>query len=182
MNPDLADQSNGGGEGGGAAAPGGASAMPATAPAAPDSGPLTLGRRRFLRWLLSFSVVSTAAMVVTPVLGFLVPPKSQTTAGGGKVPVAKLADLPIGQGKVVALGSKPALVVNTDQGVKAYSAICTHLGCIVAWDGANGTIVCPCHDGRFSPASGAVISGPPPAPLAPLTTTIEDDEIFLVAG
>jgi cytochrome b6-f complex iron-sulfur subunit len=141
---------------------------------------MTVGRRRFLRWLLSFSVVSTAAMVVTPVLGFLVPPRTQTTAGGGKVLVAKLADLPIGQGKVVALGSKPALVVNTDQGVKAYSAICTHLGCIVAWDAGNGTIVCPCHDGRFSPANGAVISGPPPAPLTPLTTTIEKEEIFLV--
>jgi len=141
-----------------------------------------LGRRRFLRWLLSFSVVSTLAMIATPVLGFLVPPRTASTAGGGKVLVAKLEELPIGQGKVVALGSKPALVVNTDQGVKAYSAICTHLGCIVAWDGGNGTIVCPCHDGRFSPATGAVISGPPPAPLAPLTTTVEDDEIFLVAG
>jgi cytochrome b6-f complex iron-sulfur subunit len=181
MDPDLATQPNSGDEDRRTAAPDAAAAPAAPGAAtAPGDGPLTVGRRRFLRWLLSFSVVSTAAMVVTPVLGFLVPPRSQTTAGGGKVPVAKLADLPIGQGKVVALGSKPALVVNTDQGVKAYSAICTHLGCIVAWDAGNGTIVCPCHDGRFSPASGAVISGPPPAPLAALTTTIEDEEIFLV--
>jgi Rieske Fe-S protein len=43
-------------------------------------------------------------------------------------------------------------------------------------------IVCPCHDGRFSPASGAVISGPPPAPLASLQTSVEDGEIFIVAG
>jgi cytochrome b6-f complex iron-sulfur subunit len=147
-----------------------------------NNGGATVGRRRFLRWLLSFSVVSTAAMVATPVLGFLVPPRTATTAGGGKVPVAKVDDLPIGQGKVVALGSKPAIVINTDQGIKAYSAICTHLGCIVAWDGNAGAIVCPCHDGRFSPASGAVISGPPPAPLSALPTTVEKGEIFLVAG
>lgn len=140
------------------------------------------GRRRFLRWLLSFSVVSTASMIVTPVLGFLVPPKTSGSAAGGKVAVAKLADLPTGQATVVALGSKPALVVNTDQGIRAYSAICTHLGCIVAWDGGSGTIVCPCHDGRFSPANGSVISGPPPAPLSALATTVEDGEIFLVAG
>ena len=36
------------------------------------------------------------------------------------------------------MGSKPAIVVNTEQGVKAYSAICTHLGCIVAFDDTDG--------------------------------------------
>ena len=64
----------------------------------------------------------------------------------------------------------------------AYSALCTHLGCIVMFDGANGTIVCPCHDGRFSPASGAVISGPPPAALQPVTVSVEGDQIYLVSA
>ena len=68
---------------------------------------------------------------------------------------------------------KPAVVVNTTAGIKAYSAICTHLGCIVAWDAPANLIICPCHDGRFNPATGAVVSGPPPAPLAPLTTAVE---------
>lgn len=140
-----------------------------------------VGRRTFLRWLTSFSIVSTVAMVASPVFAFLVPPRTAGGGGGGKVLAGTVADIPIGQGKVVAMGSAPAIVVNTEQGVKAYSAICTHLGCIVGWDKPKGLIVCPCHDGRFSPANGGVVSGPPPSGLPPITALVEGDEIFLVA-
>ena len=151
----------------------------------PDAQPNAtppIARRRFLRWLLGFSVVSTLAMVAAPVTAFLVPPKSSAAGSGGKVLAGTLADIPLGTGKVVAMGSKPTIIVNTAQGVLAYSAICTHLGCIVMFDGSNNTIVCPCHDGRFSPASGAVISGPPPAALQPVTVSVEGDQIYLVSA
>ncbi len=141
-----------------------------------------VSRRRFLRWLLGFSVFATLTMVAAPVASFLVPPKSTAAGSGGKVPVGKVSDIPLGQGKVVPMGSKPAIVVNTEQGILAYSAICTHLGCIVAFDDQSNTIACPCHDGRFNPATGAVVSGPPPAPLPPVTVVVEKDEIFLVSG
>jgi cytochrome b6-f complex iron-sulfur subunit len=150
-----------------------------------DPGSVTappVSRRRMLKWLLGFSVVSTLAMVVTPVVSFLVPPKSSAAGSGGKIPAGKLADLPPGKGAVVAVGSKPAIVVNTEQGVRAFSAICTHLGCIVTFDDLSSTIVCPCHDGRFSPATGAVVSGPPPTPLAPLEVSVEGEDIFIVSG
>lgn len=139
-------------------------------------------RRRFVRLLMGFSIVSSLAMVVTPIIGFLAPSKTASGAGGGKVLAGTVDDLPVGAGTVVSVGSKPAIVVNTAAGVKAYSAICTHLGCIVMWDEAAVNIVCPCHDGRFSPASGAVVSGPPPAPLPPLNTVIEDKNIYIVTG
>jgi cytochrome b6-f complex iron-sulfur subunit len=156
------------------------SALPTTSPS-PSAPPMT-SRRRFLRYLLGFSVVSTLALVLAPVVAFLVPPKSGSAGTGGKVSAGTLEDIPLGQGKVVPMGSKPTIVLNTEQGVKAYSAICTHLGCIVAFDDASATIVCPCHDGRFNPTTGAVVSGPPPAPLEPVTVSVEGDEIFLVAG
>jgi len=141
-------------------------------------------RRRFLRYLLGFSVVSTMALVLTPVIAFLVPPKTGSAGTGGVVSAGTLADIPLGQGKVVPMGSKPTIVLNTEQGVKAYSAICTHLGCIVTFDGANGTIACPCHDGRFSPTTGAVVSGPPPAPLPVVEVSVDEEtgEIFLKEG
>jgi cytochrome b6-f complex iron-sulfur subunit len=151
---------------------------PAPNPAS-DTTTTRHSRRRFLRWLGGLTVVSTVAMVVTPVLGFLVPTRSGRAAAGGKVLVATTADIPPGGGKVVAMGSTPAIVVNTEQGVRAYSAICTHLGCVVAWNDLIGAIQCPCHDGRFNPASGAVISGPPPAPLPPLNVSVEGEQIFL---
>ncbi len=140
-----------------------------------------LPRRRFLAYLAGFSVVSMLAMVATPIIGFLVPPKSSGAAAGGKVLVAKVADIPPGEGKVVPVGSKPTIIVNTDQGVKAYSAICTHLGCIVAWDKGSNTIACPCHDGRFNPATGAVLSGPPPTGLPPQEVSVEGDDIYVVS-
>ena len=151
-------------------------------PTAVDPAERPVGRRRFIRMLLGFSVFSTLAMVVTPIVGFLVPPRTAGAGTGGRVLAATTADLPIGSGKVVAMGSKPVIVVNTAAGVKAYSAVCTHLGCIVAYDPTSSHIVCPCHDGHFSPASGGVISGPPPQPLPPVGVAVEKDQIFVVSG
>ena len=118
-------------------------------------------------------------MVLTPVVAFLVPNNGGRAAGGGKVAVGTTADIPPGAGKVVSMGAKPAIIVNTAGAMKAYSAICTHLGCVVAWNDMIGVIQCPCHDGRFNPATGAVVSGPPPAPLPPITVSVEGDQIFL---
>ena len=150
------------------------------APPAP-AGPAST-RRRFITYLLGFSVVSSLALIAAPVVAFLVPPKESSTGGGGKVTAGTTADIPPGTGKVVAMGSKPVIVVNTDQGVKAFSAICTHLGCIVAYDDQNSVIACPCHAGKFNPQTGAVISGPPPAPLPPVNVSVESDTIYLVAS
>jgi cytochrome b6-f complex iron-sulfur subunit len=51
----------------------------------------------------------------------------------------------------------------------AFSATCTHAGCTVGYN--SGTIVCPCHGGTYNVATGAVISGPPPAALSKYTVT-----------
>jgi cytochrome b6-f complex iron-sulfur subunit len=136
-------------------------------------------RRRFLRWLGGFTVVTTVGMVVTPIIGFLMPSGNNGSGGGGKTLVGTTDDLPAGAGKVVAMGSKPVIVITTTAGVKAYSAICTHLGCVVAWNDLNGAIQCPCHGGTFNPVSGAVLGGPPPSPLAPVTVSLEGNQIYL---
>ena len=139
-------------------------------------------RRRFVRLFMGFSIVSSIAMVLTPIVGFLIPAKTASGGAGGKVLAGTLDTLPPGAGTVVSVGSKPAIVIDTAAGVKAYSAICTHLGCIVMWDDAAALIVCPCHDGRFNPASGAVVSGPPPAPLPALNAVVEGNDIYIVTG
>lgn len=140
-------------------------------------------RRRFLRGLLGFSVMSTMAMVFAPVIAFLIPTKTGAAGAGDKVLAGTVDDIPLGQGKVVAMGSQPTIVLNTAQGVIAFSAICTHLGCIVAFDSGSGLIVCPCHDGRFNATTGAVVSGPPPAPLPAVKVSVEDSgEIFLIGS
>jgi cytochrome b6-f complex iron-sulfur subunit len=142
-----------------------------------------LSRRRFLGYLLGFSVVATAVGVLTPVFGYLWPPSKAAAGESGRVEVGKTVDFPAGQGKVVPVNDKPVIVVNTAQGgLKAFSAICTHLGCIVAWDQPRQFILCPCHDGRFNAINGAVISGPPPAPLPELPVTVEGDTVYVTSG
>jgi cytochrome b6-f complex iron-sulfur subunit len=153
----------------------------------PDPGsnlqPPKTSRRQFIGYLLGFSVIATAVGVLTPIVGYLLPPQQASAGGGGKVQVGTTADFPSGQGKVVPVADKPVIVVNTAQaGLKAYSAICTHLGCIVGWDQTRQFILCPCHDGRFNPINGAVISGPPPAPLPELPVTVENDVVYVTSG
>lgn len=138
-----------------------------------------ISRRRFVQGLLGFSVVATIAGVVVPVIGYLWPPTRQSATGGGRVLVGSVKDLPVGQAKVLPVNDKPVIVVNTTAGgIKAFSAICTHLGCVVEWDQGKQIIHCPCHDGRFNPTTGAVISGPPPAPLPPVSVAVENDQIY----
>ena len=142
-----------------------------------------MSRRRFINYLLGFSVVATLGGVLTPIAGYLWPPSRASAGGSGRVDVGTTTDFPAGQGKVVPVNDKAVIVVNTAQGgIKAFSAICTHLGCIVEWDQNRQFILCPCHDGRFNPVNGAVISGPPPAPLGELALTVEGDAVYVSEG
>ena len=70
------------------------------------------------------------------------------------------------------------------EGLVAYSAICTHLGCVVyAGLNNNGQIACPCHGSRFDPAKGAaVVGGPAPRPLPPLPLDVKPDGTVTAAG
>ena len=145
-----------------------------------DNGePADKGRRQVLGILLGFTVFSSLVGVFMPILGYLIPPRRDDGGGGGRVKVGTTEDIPGGQGKVVSMGNKPVIVVNTDQGYKAFSAICPHLGCINVWDDARQVILCPCHDGQFNPISGAVVSGPPPSPLPPVNVIVDGDDIYL---
>ncbi|KAB1977502.1 Rieske (2Fe-2S) protein [Streptomyces triticiradicis] len=61
---------------------------------------------------------------------------------------------------------------------KAFSAVCTHQGCLVD-KVANGTIDCPCHGSRFSVEDGAVKNGPATRPLPAEKITVEGNSIRL---
>ncbi len=142
--------------------------------------PGEMTRRGFFQWALGVAVVATVGGVVVPIIGYLWPPTRQAAGGAARVLVGATKDLPVGQAKVLPVNDKPVIVVNTAQGgVKAFSAICTHLGCVVEWNSSKQYIACPCHDGRFNATTGAVISGPPPTPLPPVRVSIENDQIYV---
>ena len=73
-------------------------------------------------------------------------------------------------------GSADILIREPDGSLRAFSAICTHAGCSVGYEG--GVIYCPCHGGEYDPETGQVIAGPPPAPLAPKKVLESGGQIY----
>lgn len=145
-----------------------------------SQAPVPVKRRQFLRWLIGISATITAAGVAVPILRYLWPPARNETGYAGPTEVGKVADFPPNGGKVVPVAGKPVIVVNTmSDGLKAYSAICTHLGCIVKWHPDRQLIISPCHNGIFNPVNGNVISGPPPRPLPAYEWAVKDGKVYV---
>lgn len=72
------------------------------------------------------------------------------------------------QGAVVELNGKKVAAFKDPSGrLILHSAVCTHLGCIVAWNGTEKTFDCPCHGSRFN-ADGSVKNGPAARALDPV--------------
>jgi nitrite reductase/ring-hydroxylating ferredoxin subunit len=71
----------------------------------------------------------------------------------------------------------PALLVHLENGdFVAYSAVCTHQGCKVAYQ--DGNLACPCHGSTFDPANGAsVVTGPATRPLPEIPVKVEGGEV-----
>ena len=77
----------------------------------------------------------------------------------------------------------PEVAQHAAEGVVAYSAVCTHLGCIVSqWVADKEAALCPCHGGMYDLRHGAqVIAGPPPRPVPQLPVRVEDG-VLVAAG
>jgi cytochrome b6-f complex iron-sulfur subunit len=142
-----------------------------------------VSRRGFIKYgLLGFCGLATAVGVATPVVAYLWPPEEGAGASEARVAVSSTADLPPGQGGVFSVANKPVIVIHTpDNDYVALSATCPHLGCILFWDVERQVIACPCHEAYFN-TTGAVISGPPPAPLEPYRVQVEGDQIYVEGG
>ena len=139
-----------------------------------------IDRRRFIGLALLGSLIATIAGVFTPIIAFLWPPARAAVTENLKVQVGTVNNFPPNSGSVVPVSNQPVMVVNSEKGgLRAFSAVCTHLGCIVYWHEGRRVIQCPCHDGRFNPVNGEVILGPPPAPLAEYHLQVEDDAVYV---
>ncbi len=99
----------------------------------------------------------------------------------GAVKLGPASRLPSGQAATYSDpsdGSPDILIRNANGGLKAFSAVCTHAGCTVGYEG--GVIVCPCHGGEFNAETGEVIAGPPPTGLAPRRVLEKGRQIYAV--
>lgn len=79
----------------------------------------------------------------------------------------------------VQVADTPVILVQQEQTVKAFSALCTHAHCTVQYSANSKTIVCPCHGGEFN-LDGTVLKSPPTKPLTSLTTRVHNNNVFVV--
>ncbi|MEV5576564.1 Rieske (2Fe-2S) protein [Spirillospora sp. NPDC052269] len=107
-------------------------------------------------------------------------PKRNKAASEGDLKgkeIAKVADVPVGGGKVYA--DTKVVVTQPSQGVfKAFSAICTHQGCLTNRV-AGGVVKCPCHGSEFKIEDGSVAHGPASKPLAEYPVQVKGDGIVV---
>jgi Rieske Fe-S protein len=142
----------------------------------------SFARRQFFRsllhYLLAGGVTSLLATLLYPVFRFITPPQVPESEATSVI-AGKLRDLPANSGKVFRFGSRPAIVVRTPgDELKAFSAVCTHLQCIVQYRPDLEHIWCACHNGHFD-LFGRNLAGPPPRPLEPYEVAVRGDDIIV---
>jgi glycine/D-amino acid oxidase-like deaminating enzyme/nitrite reductase/ring-hydroxylating ferredoxin subunit len=87
-----------------------------------------------------------------------------------------LAEVGPGEAAVVSQdGNDVAVHRSSDGMLSAVSAACTHMGCVVAWNGAESSWDCPCHGSRFA-TDGRVLHGPATKPLKPVDLTSRSED------
>lgn len=137
-----------------------------------------MGRRQFMNLLTFGSATGVALGMLYPVVKYFIPPSSGGGGGGvtakdalgNDVIVSEFLDSHNPGDRVLAQGFKgdpTYIVVENDESLASYglNAVCTHLGCVVPWNGNENKFVCPCHGSQYN-SEGKVVRGPAPLSLA----------------
>ncbi|MFQ5449928.1 MAG: ubiquinol-cytochrome c reductase iron-sulfur subunit [Nitrospinaceae bacterium] len=137
---------------------------------------VSANRRTFIKWSIYGLLAAFFAGAVNVVVRYLIPPPPKKKTGKLSIPVSQI---PLGGAQFVDYRGSPAVIIHTEKGYVAFSAVCTHLGCIVKWMRNEKIFYCPCHGGKFD-NTGKVLAGPPPEPLHKINIEVRDDSINFV--
>jgi len=133
-------------------------------------------RRDFLRtaWAALGGLVALEMGAVT--LAYMQPRLAEGEFGG-LITAGEVEAFPPGSVTHIANG-RFYLARLADGGFLALYQRCTHLGCNVPWDQAQGLFVCPCHNSQFD-ETGELLSPPAPRPLDLFPVTFEDGQVVV---
>lgn len=135
-------------------------------------------RRDFLNILLTGGFIAWLSALLFPIFKYLEPPEVEEVKVSS-VKIGGVDDMEKDSGKIIKFGNKPVIVIRKNTGdYIAFSAVCTHLDCIVQYRKDLEQIYCACHNGHYD-LNGRNISGPPPAPLAKYSVAIKNNEVIV---
>jgi cytochrome b6-f complex iron-sulfur subunit len=147
-----------------------------------------MGRRQFMNLLTFGTITGVAAGALYPVVKYFIPPSSGGSGGGVTAKDALGNDVIVSEflsthnpgDRTLAQGLKgdpTYVIVSEDKSLANYgiNAVCTHLGCVVPWNGSEGKFICPCHGSQYN-AEGKVVRGPAPLSLALVHANVTDDD------
>jgi Rieske Fe-S protein len=157
-------------------------------PTVPDRTGDATSRRTVLRGVVAAGAIGVA----TPVLAACGGGNSSSSDGGGTTSgesdpgssggagskLVATSEVPVGSGTILT-GPKIVVTQPTQGDYKAFTAVCTHLGCTVG-SISDGFIICPCHGSHYAIATGVPTpDSPAKSPLAPIDIKVKGGEIDL---
>jgi len=136
-------------------------------------------RRNFLNWFLGTTAGAFILSVLYPLSRYLIPPQVEESTARTVTLGLKPQEIKQNSGQIIRFGSQPAILIRTpNDELKAFSAACTHLACIVQYRSDINQIWCACHNGHFD-LNGKNIEGPPPKPLEEYVVNVRADQIIV---
>ncbi len=137
------------------------------------------GRRNLLNWFLSTTEGAFLVSVTYPLSRYLIPPEVEESTASTVTLAIKPNDVKANSGQIFRFGSQAGILVKDSNGeLKAFSAVCTHLACIVQYRSDVNHIWCACHNGHFD-LNGRNVEGPPPKPLEQFVVNVRADQIVV---
>lgn len=100
-------------------------------------------------------------------------PRFKAGEFGGVFDVGDVESLPATDAAPLAYNDGKFWLVNTPEGVLAIYRVCTHLGCLYAWQASENKFICPCHGSQFL-RGGKFILGPAPRSLDAFNVKVLD--------
>jgi|GEM_PF-2892344 len=163
--------------------------MPEKTQEAPKMLPRRASRRRLVERGLTVAAGLTAGILIDRATQAPQPVPATQGAwstplvgeGGTWLAVSTVSNHAVGTVQHFATPQVAGLLIHKADGTfKAFSAACTHMGCLVAWNGPQKTFDCPCHSGRFD-AQGVPLPGQRIAyrPLPVIMTKVDGDTVYV---
>jgi Rieske Fe-S protein len=128
-------------------------------------------RRQVLRGAAAVGIAGAGIVALAACSGA----SDTASTASGPVTLGPTSDIPVGGGKLYR-AQRVVVTQPTAGSFKAFSAVCTHAGCVV--DGvSNGVISCPCHGSQFKVTDGSVAQGPAQTALPSIPVAVQNGKL-----